>query len=700
MRKNFTTVGIVLCFFLVGARFDALYGQQFLSATGSTYRVFFRDKGTALFERGSALYTKTEALFTVRALERRRKVLPPENLLTIADAPLYAPYLDSIRRTGATLGNGLRWRNYTLVTCSTVQLEQIRRFSFVRAVQPCTARLFPQEFSHTAEMLQGKTMSAADAAAQALEHISLHNSNCGTLHYGDSQRQLQSINIPPVHELGVTGKGVLVGVMDVGFRWRAQNSLKGASVLAEYDFIQNDTNAANEQKAYAADLPDQDEHGTKVMSIMAGYAPQKLIGAAFGASYLLAKTEDLRYERHIEEDNAAAALEWLEAQGADIVNASLGYSYFDQPDESYPYSELDGKTTILSRAVNDAAARGLFCVTSAGNDGRRGSQTLNAPADADSAFAVAALRADSAGAAVFSSQGPRADGALKPDIAAQGDTVLTASPTGNEYQFGRGTSFASPLIAGGAALLLSAFPELKPYELRSLLTSTASKANAPNTILGYGIANVLAAMRRAGTIVAPEIVSYPMLGVQRVGISALPRGISLRATLYVRFAGEQNYTPLELRPFLPSTLYLADIPMTRFAERAAELYAEVDDGVQTRRIPASGTMMLRPRVSSVPCGILPSSLPISKPNDVREGIVPSPVSSDAGTATLLLTTSEVGNLDYTIYSTYGSPILSDTVQVTSGISTIPIRVSTLARGVYFVHVRYNGTVQMFRFVVN
>lgn len=697
MRKNFTTVGFVLFLFCINASCEALWGQQFQSATGATYRIFLRDKGAEKFERGSALYARTEALFTARALARRLKVLPPDSLLTIADAPLFAPYLDSIRRTGATLGNSLRWRNYTLVTCSTVQLEQIRRFSFVRAVQPSTARLFPQGFSRRAESLEKSSISAG---MQALKSISLQDVNCGTLQYGDSRRQLQSINIPSVHELGIAGKGVLIGVMDGGFRWRAQTSLKGASVLGERDFIQNDTNTANEQKTYYSDPRDQDEHGTKVLSILSAYAPQNLIGAAFGASYLLAKTEDLRYERHIEEDNAAAALEWMEAEGADIVNASLGYSAFDQPDESYPYRELNGRTTIISRAVNDAAVRGLFCVIAAGNDGRNGYRTINAPADADSAFAVAALRADTAGVVNFSSRGPRGDGALKPDIAAQGDTVVVASPMGSEYQVGRGTSFASPLIAGGAALVLSAFPELKPWELRRLLTGTSSQANAPDSVLGYGIANVFAALRRAGTIVAPELVSYPMLGVQRVGISALPRGMSLRATLYVRYADEPNYTPIDLRPFLPSTFYLTDIAMTRFAGKAAEVYAIVDDGVQSRRIPATGAVVLRPRVSSVPCGIQAASLPIEKPNDVREGIVPSPVSSEAGTATLLLSTSEVGGLDYTIYSTFGSAIASDTVQVTSGISTIPIRVNNLARGIYFVHVRYNGAIQMFRFIIN
>jgi len=125
----------------------------------------------------------------------------------------------------------------------------------------------------------------------------------------------------------------------------------------------------------------------------------------------------------------------------------------------------------------------------------------------------------------------------------------------------------------------------------------------------------------------------------------------------------------------------------------------VEDGSQVRRIPAQGFMRFLPRQTSVPCGIPAQVLPINKPDFVREGIVPSPVSSDAGFATLLLTTPETAELEYTVYSTYGSPIASDTVRVSAGISTIPFPVSQYGRGIYFVQVRYNGAVQMFRFIV-
>ncbi|MCS6808523.1 MAG: S8 family peptidase [Bacteroidota bacterium] len=704
MRKNYTLLCLLLTTSIIAASAQSLYSQQYVSATSSTYRIFFRDKGTEEFRKGSALYARTQALLSPRALARRSKLLPPEQLLTLADAPIFEPYLDSVRRSGATILLTVRWNNYALVTCSTVQIEHIRHFPFVRAVQPARERLLAmrqvrEEDDHFS--------SAAERALYHLsvEHYAVHHSasmtnNCGTLLYGNAYHQLHTIGITDAHTIGIAGQGVIIGVIDTGFRWRAQRSLQHASVLAEYDFIQNDSVTANQSKPWIPDQPDQDDHGTKVLSVMASYAPNALIGGAFRAHYLLAKTEDLRYERHIEQDNAAAALEWLEAQGADIVNLSLGYMTFDQPDESYTYNELDGKTSILSRAVNEASRRGVLCVVAAGNDGRRGWRTLSTPADADSALSVAALRLHGTVATSFSSRGPRADGALKPDIAAQGDSVIVAAPTGREYQYASGTSFATPLITAGAALILSAFPEFSSSDIRQLLLSTASQATTPDTVVGYGRASIIAALRKAGTVLAPDIISYPLWNVQRVGASILPHGVSIRAHLFLRMQGEQQFSSFELRPAPPHPLYFVDIPFSRFSGKAAECYVIVQDGRTTRRIPQEGTYTLIPQRASIPCGIPALSLPIEKPSIVQEGIIPSPISSDREFATLLISTPEPSMLEYTVYSMYGSPVANSAIPVNPGISTIPFPVSRYGRGVYFVQVRYNGTIQIFKFIVN
>jgi serine protease AprX len=97
-----------------------------------------------------------------------------------------------------------------------------------------------------------------------------------------------------------------------------------------------------------------------VLSTVAGFQQDSLIGAAPFASFLLAKTEDLPTETRLEEENYAAAVEWAESRGADIISSSLGYSRMDNTDESYTYDDMNGSLPIVSRAVNDAVKRGVF----------------------------------------------------------------------------------------------------------------------------------------------------------------------------------------------------------------------------------------------------------------------------------------------------------------------------------------------------
>ena len=142
--------------------------------------------------------------------------------------------------------------------------------------------------------------------------------------YGPSFGQLQLSDIPAVHSKGITGEGVLLGLLDTGFNWKNHESLQDATVVAEYDFIFKDKSTAND----SLDNPEQHNHGTLVFSIVGGFREGSLIGSAFGSDFILAKTEDIRSEKHIEEDNYAAALEWMESYGVDITSSSLGYSTF------------------------------------------------------------------------------------------------------------------------------------------------------------------------------------------------------------------------------------------------------------------------------------------------------------------------------------------------------------------------------------
>ena len=287
--------------------------------------------------------------------------------------------------------------------------------------------------------------------------------------------------------MDLSGEGVIVALLDNGFKlYDSHEAFDSLNVISTYDFVR--------------DVPDVDDplggHGTNVLSVLASYSPGQLIGPAYGASFLLAQTEDNSDESPIEEDNWVAGLEWAELNGADIVTSSLGYGYYysDPPSDSwYSWQELDGQTAITTQATIMAENYGLIVVNSAGNEGYSSiHHTLNAPADGEYVITVGGVT--SSGNRVNSSSvGPTADGRIKPDVVAMGSNVRLASASNAQGYFnGSGTSFATPLVAGSIALILEAFPEATPQQIRSALRYTASQAGAPDNLKGWGIVNIKA----------------------------------------------------------------------------------------------------------------------------------------------------------------------------------------------------------------
>ncbi|MDP2365232.1 MAG: S8 family serine peptidase, partial [Ignavibacteria bacterium] len=300
--------------------------------------------------------------------------------------------------------------------------------------------------------------------------------------YGPSLTQMNLSDVPIVHSKNINGQNVIIGILDTGFDWKLHNSLKNRNVIAEYDFIFDDSITANQ----TGDAQSQHNHGTYVFSVLAGFVDSVLIGPAFNSSFILAKTEDVRSETHIEEDNYASALIWMESLGVDITTSSLGYNTFDSG-YSYSYPDMDGRTTIVTKAAEFAFRRGVSTFTAAGNEGNNSWGYIIAPADAFNIISVGAVN-DLGNVAGFSSHGPTYDGRIKPEVVAQGVNVYgAAAGTNNSYQFSNGTSAAAPIASGIAALLLSAHPHLKNTQIRSILLETSSNAANPNNQIGYGI---------------------------------------------------------------------------------------------------------------------------------------------------------------------------------------------------------------------
>lgn len=305
--------------------------------------------------------------------------------------------------------------------------------------------------------------------------------------YGPSYTQLAQIGLTDLHETGLTGQGVKIALLDAGFdtgHEAFQKIFNEDRLIAERDFVFGDDNVTNQNREDSLNY--QDSHGTSVWSVIGAYTPYTMIGGAYGADFLLAKTERVNSETRVEEDNFIAGIEWADSLNADIISSSLGYRDFDEFE--YTYEELDGQTARTTKAVNWASERGILVVTAAGNDRTDFDDGgLISPADSPEAISVGAV--DSTGdIAYFSSHGPTADGRIKPDLCALGiQTFLASSWSSQSYGSNSGTSFSTPLIAAGCALILEEFPNWQPEMIKSQLKRFASRANQPDERYGWGI---------------------------------------------------------------------------------------------------------------------------------------------------------------------------------------------------------------------
>ncbi|MEO8168448.1 MAG: S8 family serine peptidase, partial [bacterium] len=213
--------------------------------------------------------------------------------------------------------------------------------------------------------------------------------------------------------------------------------------------------------------------------------------------FLLARTENDSSEKPIEEDNWIAAMEWADSIGVDVVSSSLGYLDYDPPGISWTWQDMNGNTTLITKAADAAVARGIMVVNSAGNNGLNiQHNTLNAPADGDSVLTVGSVSSTGVRSS-FSSVGPTTSSPplIKPDVMARGEATVFASSTSTTgYTSGNGTSFSCPLTAGAVALIVQARPNATPVEIMNALRSTASRSSTPDNLYGWGIINTFAAM--------------------------------------------------------------------------------------------------------------------------------------------------------------------------------------------------------------
>jgi hypothetical protein len=421
--------------------------------------VYFNAKPNA-----QAYYNAPLTMLTQRSLDRRILQNIP---LDFKDIPIHQLYIDQVEAaTGITVKAKSKWFNAVHVQGSQIDIQALSALTFVDHL----------DFANSSLNSGGKI-----ASVKTKDKINKTYDSQVLFNYGNSANQIQMLNGHLLHQQNYTGTGKIIAVMDGGFP--GVNTIAPFSRLRDNNLILGGYDFVNRNANFYTGIT----HGTLVLSTMGGYVANQLVGTAPDASYYLFITEDGANESPLELSLWVEAAEEADRLGVDIINTSLGYTVFDNPNYNFTYSDMDGTTAFISKGVDIAFSRGMICVVSAGNSGSSTWQYISAPADAVHALAVGAVNA--AGSyATFSSQGPSFDQRVKPDVVAQGQLAVVSNATGS-VTTASGTSFSGPIIAGMVAGFWQALPNKTNSHIVQLIKQSASIYSTPNSFLGYGIPN-------------------------------------------------------------------------------------------------------------------------------------------------------------------------------------------------------------------
>lgn len=421
-------------------------------------------------------------MLSQRSLERR---IVQNIALDFKDIPIATTYVNQINAiSGIEVKAKSKWLNAVHVIGSEAAINDLETLAIVHHI----------EFA--AKALNNKNKISKN---QKIKLGELENYN-----YGNSLNQAQQIGADFLHQKNYTGAGMQIAILDAGFpnvdNFRAFQKIRDNNqILGGYNFVDRDTN-----------FYQHNNHGTSVLSTIAGFVDGELVGTAPEASFYLFITEDVNRETPLEESLWVEAAEKADSLGVNIINTSLGYRDFDESKYDHSYADMDGKTTFISRGANVAATRGILVVVSAGNSGN--STTYNyigTPGDAINVFTIGAVNA-SGTIASFSSYGPAFGGNIKPDVLAKGAQTTVVNSTGN-VSTANGTSFSSPVMAGAIASFWQAFPYKTNYEIMQLIRESAHLFTTPTAQEGFGIPNLKKAFENAtfGNFSLDNMIIYP-----------------------------------------------------------------------------------------------------------------------------------------------------------------------------------------------
>ena len=636
----------LIIIFLLGG-----YSNSF--AQYSRYIIQLKDKAGTPFSTNSPL-----VFLTQRAINRKAR----QNIqIDQSDLPITPRYLDSIQLSGnVTILNISKWLNQVcILSTDAAALAKINTFPFVVASSPIAARPVNVNVPVDKQLDPPKDSFPATTARP--------QNPTDNLNYGTAYPQIHLHNTEFLHNLGFRGEGLQVAITDAGFyRYKTLPTFDSArinnQILGTWDFV------ANEESVNEDHL-----HGMNAFSTIAANLPGSFVGSAPKSSFYLFRTEDINSEYPIEEFNWTVGAERADSLGVDVVSVSLGYNSFDNSVFNYKYAQLDGNTTLIAKAADLAAKKGMLVVVAAGNDGTSSWKKILTPADADSVLVVGAVDA-ARRVADFSSYGPSADGQIKPDVAAIGLGAVIADQNTGGPIFSNGTSYACPIIAGVASCLWQAFPEENNMAIIDALRKSSDRSNNPDDRTGYGIPDA----KKAFVI----LLKKSFKGQINLGANC--------KTLISFTVKKASGMSMVIERKLPTDITYAEISATPFTgnftagtvnykDELAGVSGGIDISYRLKMYIAKDTSFYLDSATvnySQACTSVIEKISVS-PNPVTDRLSILIARNNPVLATIL------------IHNLSGQKVYSSTQQV-SGTQTISIPMKQVSKGTYFVTIILNG----------
>ena len=299
------------------------------------------------------------------------------------------------------------------------------------------------------------------------QHSKLGLQSSPAMSGSDSQWHHELMDTERAWDLAL-GEGALVAVIDTGIDLK-HPKFEGRIANNSYD--------SHADRIGIEYVQDDEGHGTHVSGIIAASlaGDEDACGVAPKAGILTIKANIPSAPNFFESASLYRAINYAAANGADIINMSLGRNYAD----GWSADELEHQIII------NAVKNGVTVVCAAGNDS---DNHAGYPAAYPEAIAVSALRQGGVFENYYSNHGPEID------ISAPGSDIYSTA-NGGDYLHLSGTSMASPNVAGVAALVKSLHPEYTPGQVRDILCETARAAGAlgKNDYYGWGIINAFGA---------------------------------------------------------------------------------------------------------------------------------------------------------------------------------------------------------------